>query len=455
MSHLSNQLHKNAKRRFDDLGQSLLRRVTRVRNPSAPAPSSFSPNVFTTRTITDSDIIGDIQLGWQNYHGELTGIAVAEAGGSLTGLVGPDYSELEALAVAMAKTEPFRSTASVQFLRTQIVEWTKERYRGQSSSGCADFVLRALESQAAEHRMLFPISDLHVQSPLKLGPVTVSTFPDSMFEHLESTQGDSRSSLARAELSRSWRKDFQGAAVAEASVFGEPIRAREIASERVELAIGVLRFFAPGHLDAGVTSRVARWGYAPQRSDSVFFVNASGHFSSMSSKIVDRPGTMVVDDDSCAILLEAGLSEMRDVLSRDDRTELEQALLTGMITFGRAALTSDNRERIIWYCAGLESMLLRNSSEPISHNLSERLAMYSYGAVDERAAAVNDVRKAYSLRSRFVHHGAEIGESEIVSRFARHGLVLFSRITKNVSRYGSKQELLDHIDRMKLSGGSR
>ena len=455
MSHLSNQLHENARRRFDDLGQSLLRRVTRFRNPSAPSAPRFSPNVFTTRTITDSDIIGDIQLGWQNLRGEPTGIAIAEPGGSQTGLVGPDYLELEALAVAMAKTEPFRSTASVQFLRTQIFEWTKERHRGQSSSGCVDFVLSALESQAAEHRMLFPISDLHVQSPLKLGPVTVSTFPESIFEQLESTQGDSRSALSRAELSQSWRRDFQGAAVAEASVFGEPIRAREIASERVELAIGVLRFFAPGHLDAGVTSRVARWGYAPQRSDSVFFVNAAGHFSSMSSNIVDRPGTMVVDDDSRDVLLEAGLSQMRDVLSRDDRTELEHALLTGMITFGRATLTSDNRERIVWYCAGLESILLRNSSEPISHNLSERLAIYSYDSVDERKTAVNDVKEAYSLRSRFVHHGAEIGETEVVNRFARHGLVLFSRITRNVFRYGSKQELLDHIDRMKLSGGSR
>ena len=41
------------------------------------------------------------------------------------------------------------------------------------------------------------------------------------------------------------RRDFQGLAVAETSVFGEPIQAQEIAAKRVDRAVGVLRFFTP------------------------------------------------------------------------------------------------------------------------------------------------------------------------------------------------------------------
>ena len=105
---------------------------------------------------------------------------------------------------------------------------------------------------------------------LTLGLVTVSTFPENIFEQLESRQTDDRSATALAEWCRSMREDFQGLAVAETRVFGEPIRAQEIASERVELAVGVLRFFAPCHFRFRGTSRVARWGYAPQRTDRVF-----------------------------------------------------------------------------------------------------------------------------------------------------------------------------------------
>ena len=141
---------------------------------------------------------------------------------------------------------------------------------------------------------------------------------------------------------------------------------------------------------------------------------------------------MKVGDGTRDILLDVGLSEVCDIVARDSRTDLEEALLTGMVTFGRAALTPDLRERMIWYCAGLESILLKNSSEVILHNLSDRLAMFGYDTVDERTAASKDVKKAYSLRSRFVHHGVEIEDGEIVTQFARHGLRIFSRIAQAV-----------------------
>ena len=458
MSHLSNQLHEGARKRFDDLGLRLLSRVTMFRdNPARPRPD-FSPDVFNGETLTDADftIVG-VHHKWKNTKtGKLTAIAFTDGEGSFIGLIGPNYAELEALARLMAKARPFHLTASVEFLRSQIFEWVKERHRGYVSSGCVDHVLRALESAATDHRMIFPVSQLHVQSPLTLGSVTVSTFPESIFEKIEPKLIDNPSAAKQAEWCRSMRKDFQGLAVAETCVFGEPIRALEIASDRVELAIGLLRFFAPSHVSPWVTSRIARWGYAPPRNSYVFIVDAAGQFLSTSQAMIDQPGTMVVDDAMRDVFLGVGFSEVRDIVGRDSdsRTDLKQALLKGMVTFGRAALTSDFSERIVWYCAGLESILLKGSDQIIS-NLSERLAVFSYDTVGERLAAREDVKKAYSLRSGFVHHGVEIGESEIVTRFARHGLRVFSRIAKNVASFNSKDELLSHIDHIKLSGPSQ
>ena len=451
MSHLSNQLHEDARRRFEELGRDLLGRVVTFRDPPSRERPAFSPEVFTGPPLTDADIDGDVHLGWQDRQGKSIGIAVAEAGGFRTGLIGPDYEKLEALALSMARARPFKSTASVEFLRAQIFEWVKERHRGQGSAGCVDYILRALEGAAAEHRLLFPVSDLHVQSPLTLGSVTVSTFPERIFEELESKRVDGPNAEAHAELCRSMRQDFQGLAVAETSVFGEPTRAQEIAAERVDLAVGVLRFFTP----PGVTSRVARWGYAPRRTARVFVTDPTGKFLSTAAGIVDRPGTMVIGDRLRDILFDVGLSEVCDILARGSRTDFEEAVLAGMVTFGRAALTPDFREKMIWYCAGLESILLRDSSESILQNLSERLAMFAYDTVQEREVALKDVKEAYSLRSRFVHHGAEIDESEVVNRFAHHGLQVFRRIVKNVHRFSRKVEFVEHIDRMKLSGASQ
>ena len=66
-----------------------------------------------------------------------------------------------------------------------------------------------------------------------------------------------------------------------------------------------------------------------------------------------------------------------------------------------------------------------------------------------------DVKEAYSLRSPFVHHGAEIDGGEVVTRFAHHGLQVFHRIAKNIHRFSRKVEFVEYVDRMKLSGASR
>ena len=470
MPDLSNQLHGDARKRFDDLGLKLLSRVTTFQDNPALARPDFSPDLFKGETLTDANFaIVSVHRKWKNTKtGKLTAIAFTDltsasaakrsstGEGSFVGLLGPNYEELEALARLMADARPFHLTASVEFLRSQIFEWIQEHHRGHVSSGCVDYVLRALESAATDHRMIFPVSQLYVQSPLTLGSVTVSTFPESIFEKIEPKLIDNPSAAKQAEWCRSMREDFQGLAVAETCVFGEPIRALEIASDHVELAIGLLRFFAPSHVRPWVTSRIARWGYAPPRNSYVFIVDAAGQFLSTSQAMIDQPGTMVVDDATRDIFLGVGLSEVRDIVGRDSdsRTDLEQALLKGMVTFGRAALTADFSERIVWYCAGLESILLRDSDQIVS-NLSERLAVFSYDTVDERFAARADVKKAYSLRSGFVHRGVEIGESEIVTRFARHGLRVFSRIAQNVASFNSKNELLNHIDRIKLSGPSQ
>ena len=184
MSQLSDQLHEDARRRFEELGRDLLGRVVTFRDPPARECPDFSPNIFTGPTVTGADIKGDVHLSWEDRQGKPTGIAVAEAGGQRTGLIGPGYEKLEALALSLARARPFKSTASVEFLRSQIFEWVKERHRGQGAAGCVDYVLRALESAAAEHRLLFPVSDLHVQSPLTLGSVTVSTFPERISKSL-------------------------------------------------------------------------------------------------------------------------------------------------------------------------------------------------------------------------------------------------------------------------------
>lgn len=74
-------------------------------------------------------------------------------------------------------------------------------------------------------------------------------------------------------------------------------------------------------------------------------------------------------------------------------------------TFGRLS------SKLVAVLVALESMLLNDGSEPIQQNLSERIA-FLFGP-EKRSGIKKSVIRAYSLRSKFIHHGHIIGTDEI------------------------------------------
>jgi hypothetical protein len=446
-----NNVHEDARRRFDELADELRAAVTTFREPPKSDPPGFSPPVHMGPSLTEENLVGEPVIHYRDAVGARVGVARAEVGGTRKGLIGAGYEKFLRLVSAVARTRPFSTAASTSFLEDRIFEWATGPAQ-QSEAAFTDYVFEELQKAAGDHRILIPITDLFVALPLEFGRVTITEFPEQILRDLENRQVAEHSREQHAAFCHKLRVDFQGAAVGEVTVAAEPLRAMQLAIDEIELVVGIIRFFAPANVDQTVVSRIARWGYAPQRVNALFTVDESGRFRAYSSSLIDRPGRAIIDHETWNVLEDAGFADVRAVLLRKQRTELENAVLAGMNTFGRAALTGDLRERLVWYCAGLESVLLKNPSEPVLLNLSERLAMLAYTSADERAAAVTHVREAYSLRSGFVHHGLDVLDREVVERFARHGIRLFLRLVRTVNRFGSKTELLDHLDRMKLLG---
>ena len=226
----------------------------------------------------------------------------------------------------------------------------------------------------------------------------------------------------------------------------------EIAAEKTDLAVSVLRLFAPAHLVTSHVSRVAPWNQAPQRSQAVFIGDGDRRCVSFREGLSDLDARMQIDDNVRPLLEQAGLSEMRQLVAKDAKNEFEDVLLSAIAMFGRAALTSDHRERLVWYCAGLESILLRSDSEPIVQNLSERLALFTYDSLSERKEAVAQIRSTYALRSKFVHHGEAVGDASAVRGLAAHGIRFFVKTAKRVSLFPTKLAFLESIEGIKLSG---
>jgi len=454
MQNIPNTLHDEARRRFNVLGAELLTRVIALPARGLKGgDSSFKPDTFSSLVVTEDVIDPDMEISTEDISGKPTTLAFLDANGARVGLYGEGLDALLQLATAMHRVSPFRDIATEEDLRKKSFMWLKATSRGDTSGPLVDWVLQQLDLTVRQYEVVTPIVGLHIQSDVVLGHVTLKTFPKPFFDQFEmagSEAADQTGRPAHLAWCKEVREQFQGVAAAHVRVIGTPQRAIEVAYEQTDLAIGAFRLFAISHFQPRFVSQWAP--FRVSRKKTIFVGDGQGKCIQVFDALIDKQASMVVDDSGLRLAQEMGLADLQQVLAKRDRTSFDDGLLGAIGLFGRAALTSDYRERLVWYCSGLESLLLKDASEPVLQNLSERLALFSYETVDERQKAIAELREAYGTRSRFVHHGFRVDDANALESLARHGFRFFCRAIQSASKFADKNAFIQHIDSIKLAG---
>jgi hypothetical protein len=145
-----------------------------------------------------------------------------------------------------------------------------------------------------------------------------------------------------------------------------------------------------------------------------------------------------------------GLESFRAILAKSKRTDFEEDLLSATVEFGQASLVPELHLRIVVYCVALERMLLKNSSEPITQNLAERLALFTKDSPD-RKAVVSAVRAAYGVRSGYVHHGLRSDDKATLAMFSRIGVQFFLKLAKQADRFATRTQFIEYVDGLKMA----
>ena len=96
-------------------------------------------------------------------------------------------------------------------------------------------------------------------------------------------------------------------------------------------------------------------------------------------------------------------------------------------------------------------MLLKDANEPISKNIGERMAFLIGNSVEERRAIIHNVAAAYSIRSKFIHHGESAEESGVVELFCTYGWQCFHALLHQIDIFTTKAALIEALENRKLS----
>jgi hypothetical protein len=454
------ELHPEAAKNFEEKAQALLTAVApELRpEPTEPPTDMFRPGGHIVATFDEGDY-SEFKITGQSDRLGRTTARYFEHGGRRCGLEGERYQELARLSEAVQRTKAFRELVSTKWVEDTILDWMKAGFDGGTAPALGDYLAERCEEDVDEHELWFPVSHLSVESDLPFGNVVFRTITEDLVDKMvEDVQGakEGRDATYAAQLDMRMsreRAELQGLAAATVKVRAEPSRAYEVALRESERAVAALRVYqVAATTTPEVTSYCALLGRENVEGIKHLEIEG-GRIRSFADRSVGEPVLHwhLSDHDVRSYTKSLGFEEVGKLLALNKRTKFQETLLDALLLYSRSTREKDIAGKLVYTFVAMESVLLRNDTEPIQQNVGERMAFINQSTAEKRREVIRNYKTVYALRSRFVHHGHTIEERDTVWQFMVEAWALFTNLAKASPRFETKEELIDHLEGMKLS----
>jgi hypothetical protein len=445
------QLHPEAVTSLNAESELLIAEVHQVppRNASA---DGFHPQIFASGAISEADVVGETKVGFVDGRGRETGRTFGYEGKQL-GLRGQSFQKFWSVAEKIQQTQSFRDKVSLKCVADAGFEWVTKKYRKEITSSFCEYVVEECSKLLRDMEIWVPIYNVHAEDDLAVGSCLFRTIKPMMLDEWEQDvrSAINESSSRMEEQFRSRRKRMQGTLAATFKIHAEPDRGYQLALERAERAIQLLNFFHPAHGTLATRSYATLLGQENIQTTTTLILE-NGRVRGSQRGLSDQGATpWVLDRGHLQFLKSSGLDKVGALSEKQKKSEYDTCLLNALILYSKSSLSTVVSERLVYIFAALESMLLKNTTEPVQKNIGERLAFLTRKTAEERRRVVQVVDQVYKLRSSFLHHGEEVNESAVIEEFMRSAWTSFIVLIAELDRFQERSQMFDTLDNMKFT----
>lgn len=446
------EFHSDARRRFEQLGMELKGMFRSIsRKDLSHATDSFRPDVLSSLTINESDVVDIPYIEKVNQLSMVTQQVLFDDGTHAFELGEEGCQHLAKLVEAIQRSGQVKQMVSMATLRANILKWLNPSKNDN----------RTLPQQLSQEispliqagTAWVPIASLCLQSPLSFAGYTMQPITAAQFDTWETgtSQGDPAKLERLRHHFKSEREKYQGLSAITLEFEAEPQRAYELAIEVADRVVTLIRTFCIENLHPNACSFVVPFGNLALISDHAWLLDHNGHISKQRSLLKPPfPTSWVIADEHMTQLQEMGLEELSTVAATPNPNDFQEKLLSALLIYNRANISREPIDKLVYILVSLETMLLRNQSEPIQASLSDRLALMVGSDINECIEIVSLIKGCYHIRSKYIHHGQSLKEIATLEKFFKYCWVFFTRLIRSQKHFTTKDSFLDYLDRKKF-----
>ena len=377
-------------------------------------------------------------------------------GKSAIGLSESSYDTFLKLCRELYEAAQLNVSVSETFVVDRSFEWLRQRHLGSTSLGLTNFVFEECARHVIALEVWLPIVGLDIEKELGLGKVVLKPIRQSDWRYWVS-EWQARQAADVPHL-RQFLIDVETdrLIVAVFRTVAEPIRAVEMALEKTEDALDVLRYFAPSNHYPSTPTFCSVAGSEPvSRPKHLILQDGSLVSAGFTLNTLRARHPWRIDEPLMSKMRDAGLDTLASLLRKPsvDKTELEKDFIKALAIYSNSCIAQNLTDKLLYAVLTLESVLLKDQSESLQKHIGERMAFMTGRSLDERIAIINNYKNAYALRSLAVHHGRQVEKEdlEVLERFIPSTWFTLKWIVTRLDQFNTKQEMIEHIDDIKFS----
>lgn len=449
-------LHPAAMKAINDSAAELAGRVVecpKEEEKNARAPSQRHPSL----TLSDKDIIGVPSFGDIERRSGRFVTRYSYRKSLCIGLDEDASTGLRRLVDQFYKIEWVQQSLGQKFLEESIFDWCLDRYVDAEVENLSDYVIARAREAIKKFSVWVPVAFLEVEAEFSLGLVKVAPVSKRMMDEFEAQGISANPAVPSDEIAARFfeiRKKYQGCAAIVVSVEADSSHAVDRGWEIADAAIGLLRLFSDA---AGSPWDVCPWAIlgseiAPSRSAIV--AHPDQKFSMRAARTKPGPKRSRISRRRLSEMQELGLNEISGLIAPEGLNEFASVVRGSVLTYSKGLTFPGISDRLVYAFSSLESLLLRDSSEPIQQNLGERMAFLLKKEPEARREIVRNVKDMYKLRSGYVHHGVSVEQENELDMFWLNAWTALLTAVGDVARFSRRVDFIDKIDDIKFGGGT-
>ncbi len=310
-----------------------------------------------------------------------------------------------------------------------------------------------IKKDIKEYTLIFPIINLKIEKEIKIGEIHFFKFS----EKLDSIKKSFFSIISKSKIPKkeieviqnlwteklNYLKDF---VCAEIKLKAEQSRCLELGYELVEKSLDVLRLYVPLNVHSMKSYCGVLGDLAPTKSTILYYDQKTFSFHEEFKGFL---APFEVTEAYIKIMEEKEFSVINKILN-NKRNNFENSLLTAIHWFGKSIKNVEDKDRFIYFCVALETLLIKNKDESIVSSLRERVAFVLEKDKERRILLSKIIRDLYDLRSKIIHKGlSQIPQKDMIQLHMITQQLILKLINGKI--YENRDKFFGYLEELKYS----